>query len=52
MQAKTMVQLDEKAALQAMKLLEKLEEVEEVQNVSTNADFDPAVVEKYQLQQA
>ncbi len=52
MQPKTMVQLDEKAAIQAMKLLEKLEELEEVQNVSSNADFDPAVVEKYQLQRA
>lgn len=52
MTPKTMVQLDEKAALQAMKLLERLEEVEEVQNVATNADFDPSVIEKYQLQQA
>ncbi len=52
MQPKTLVQLDEKAALQTMKLLEKLEEVDEVQNVSSNADFDPSIVEKYQLQQA
>ncbi len=52
MQPKTMVQLDEKAALQAMKLLERLEEVEEVHSVASNADFDPSVIEKYQLQQA
>ncbi len=52
MQPKTLVQLDEKAAMQAMKLLEKLEEIEEVQSVATNADFDPSLVEKYQLQQA
>ncbi len=51
MQPKTMVQLDEKAAMQAMKLLEKLEEIEEVQSVASNADFDPSLVEKYQLQQ-
>lgn len=50
MQPKTMVQLDEKAAIQSMKLLEKLEELEEVQTVANNADFDPALIEKYQLQ--
>jgi YebC/PmpR family DNA-binding regulatory protein len=47
---KTMVQLDEKAALQTMKLLEKLEELDEVQHVSSNADFPDAVLEQYQLQ--
>ncbi len=52
MTPKTLVELDEKAAIQTMKLLEKLEEVEEVQNVASNADFDPSIVEKYQLQQA
>ena len=49
---KTMVQLDEKAALQALKLLDKLEEMDEVQHVSSNADFPDSVLEKYQLQQA
>lgn len=47
---KTMVELDEKAALQAMKLLNKLEEVDEVQQVSINADFSDDIVEKYNEQ--
>jgi len=47
---KTMVQLDDKAALQTMKLLEKLEELDEVQHVSSNADFPDAVLEQYELQ--
>ncbi len=45
---KTMVKLDEKAALQALKLLDKLEELDEVQHVYTNADFPDDVVGKYQ----
>jgi YebC/PmpR family DNA-binding regulatory protein len=45
---KTTVQLEEKAALQALKLLDKLEELDEVQSVSTNADFPNAILEKYQ----
>lgn len=45
---KTMIRLDEKAALQALKLLDKLEEFDEVQHVFTNADFPNEVVEKYQ----
>jgi YebC/PmpR family DNA-binding regulatory protein len=45
---KTTVELEEKAALQTLKLLDKLEELEEVQNVSSNADFSDAVLEKYQ----
>ncbi len=44
------VQLDEKAALQTLKLLDKLEELDEVQHVSSNADFPDSVLEKYQLQ--
>ncbi|MFQ6122292.1 MAG: YebC/PmpR family DNA-binding transcriptional regulator [Dehalococcoidales bacterium] len=47
---KTIVQLDEKAAVQALKLLDKLEELDEVQHVSSNADFPDTVLEKYQLQ--
>jgi len=47
---KTVVQLDEKAALQTLRLLDKLEELDEVQHVSSNADFTDAVLEKYQLQ--
>ena len=47
---KTMVQLDEKAALQTLKILDKLEELDEVQHVSSNADFPDSALEKYQLQ--
>jgi YebC/PmpR family DNA-binding regulatory protein len=43
---KTMVELEEKAAVQMLRLLEKLEELDEVQNVTTNADFPDAVLEK------
>jgi YebC/PmpR family DNA-binding regulatory protein len=45
---KTMVKLDEKSALQALKILDKLEELDEVQHVYTNADFPDEVVGKYQ----
>jgi len=48
--AKTLVPLDEKAALQALKLLDRLEELDEVQRVSSNADFPDAVLEEYQPQ--
>ena len=47
---KTTVELDEKAALQTLKLLDKLEELDEVQHVSSNADFSDSVLEKYQSQ--
>ena len=47
---KTTVQLDEKGALQTLKLLDKLEEMDEVQHVSSNADFPDTVLEKYQAQ--
>jgi YebC/PmpR family DNA-binding regulatory protein len=45
---KSMVELEEKAALQTLKLLDKLEELDEVQHVSSNADFSDAILEKYQ----
>ena len=45
---KTMVELEEKAALQTLKLLDKLEELDEVQFVSSNADFSDSILEKYQ----
>ena len=48
---KTMVELEEKTAIQTLRLLEKLEELDEVQHVTTNADFPDAVLEK-QGQQA
>jgi len=46
---KTTVELEEKIALQTLRLLDKLEELDEVQNVSSNADFPDAILEKYQL---
>jgi len=52
MMPKTVIQLDDKAALQALKLLDKLDELDEVQSVSSNADFPDSALEKYQLQQA
>jgi YebC/PmpR family DNA-binding regulatory protein len=45
---KSIVELEEKAALQTLKLLDKLEELDEVQSVACNADFSDAILEKYQ----
>jgi len=45
---KTTIELEEKTALQTLKLLDRLEELDEVQYVSSNADFPNAVLEKYQ----
>jgi transcriptional/translational regulatory protein YebC/TACO1 len=45
---KTMVELEEKAALQTLKLLDQLEELDDVQLVSSNVDFSDAILEKYQ----
>ncbi|GAH71060.1 unnamed protein product, partial [marine sediment metagenome] len=45
---KTTVELEEKAAIQTLKILDKLEGLDEVQHVSSNADFADAIVEKYQ----
>jgi YebC/PmpR family DNA-binding regulatory protein len=44
---KTIIELEEKATLQTLKLLDKLEELDEVQHVATNADFPDSVLEKY-----
>jgi len=44
---KTIVELEEKPALQTLKLLDKLEELDEVQHVSSNADFPDSILEKY-----
>ncbi len=44
---KTMVELEEKAALQMLKLLDKLDELDEVQHVSSNADFPDSILDKY-----
>jgi len=45
---KTMIELEDKAALQTLKLLDKLEELDEVQRVSSNVNFTDSVLEKYQ----
>jgi YebC/PmpR family DNA-binding regulatory protein len=45
--SKTAVKLEDRAALQALKLLERLEELDEVQHVFTNADFPNDVVQSY-----
>lgn len=44
------VMLDEKAALQMLKLMDRLEELDDVQRVFTNADFPDEALEKYREQ--
>ncbi len=44
---KTMVELEEKEAVQTLRLLDRLEELDEVQHLSSNADFSDSVLEKY-----
>jgi len=45
---KTMIELEDKAALQTLRLLDKLEELDEVQHISSNADFSDSILQKYQ----
>jgi YebC/PmpR family DNA-binding regulatory protein len=45
---KSTVEMEEKAALQTLRLLDRLEELDEVQNVASNADFSDEILEKYQ----
>jgi len=45
---KTLLELDDKAALQTLRLLDKLEELDDVQQVSSNVDFPDSVLERYQ----
>jgi len=47
---KSVLMLDEKAALHTMRLLDKLEELDDVQRVFTNADFPDEAMEKYRSQ--
>ncbi len=47
-----LVKLDEKSALQNLKLLDRLEELDEVQHVFTNADFPEEVIESYRSKAA
>jgi YebC/PmpR family DNA-binding regulatory protein len=44
---KTPLELDEKTAIQALRLLDGLEELEDVQRVYSNADFSDEVLEAY-----
>ena len=44
---KTLVEAEDKAAIQTMKLLEKMEELDDVQKVYTNVDFSDAQIEKF-----
>ena len=41
------VALDEKTAIQALRLLDRLEELDDVQMVFSNADFPDEVLEQY-----
>jgi len=50
MTPKTMVELEEKAALQTLKLLDKLEGMDDVQHVFSNIDFSDSTLEKYRAQ--
>jgi YebC/PmpR family DNA-binding regulatory protein len=43
---KNTVELDEKAAIQALKLLERLDDLDDVSRVYTNADFPASVLEE------
>ncbi len=47
---KSTVMLEEKTALQTLRLLDRLEELDEVQRVFTNADFPDEALEKYRSQ--
>ena len=47
---KTTVELEEKAALQTLKLLDKLEGLDDVQHVFSNIDFSDSTLEKYKAQ--
>ncbi len=46
--AKNTVNLEEKTAFQALKLLNRLEEMDDVQSVSSNADFSDEIMQKFQ----
>jgi YebC/PmpR family DNA-binding regulatory protein len=45
---KAVLELDEKAALQALRLMEKLDELDDIRHVSSNVDFSDEVLAKYQ----
>ena len=45
---KTTLDLEEKAAIQTLRLMDKLDELDDVRNVSTNVNFSDSMLEKYQ----
>jgi YebC/PmpR family DNA-binding regulatory protein len=45
---KATLELDEKAAMQTLRMMDKLEELDEVRRVSSNVDFSDEVLAKYQ----
>jgi transcriptional/translational regulatory protein YebC/TACO1 len=45
---KTVVTLDDKAGVQALKLLDKLESIDDVQNVYSNADISDAAATAFE----
>jgi YebC/PmpR family DNA-binding regulatory protein len=45
---KTLVEVEDKAAIQTLKLLDKLEELDDVQKVYSNVDFSDQVIKKFQ----
>jgi len=47
---KTTVEMEERAALQTLKLLDRLEELDDVNQVTSNADFSDEIVGKYHQQ--
>ena len=47
---KTTLELDEKAAVQMLKLMEKLEELDDIRHVSSNVDFSDEALARYQEQ--
>lgn len=47
---KTLVDLDEKASIQALKLLDKLEDLDDIQHVYSNVEFSDDSLEKYRTQ--
>lgn len=50
MTPKSVLMLDEKAALQTLRLMDRLEELDDVQRVFTNADFPDEALAKYRSQ--
>jgi len=48
---KTTISLDEKEAMQTLRLMDRLEELDEIRYVASNVDFPDEIMEKYQQQE-